>query len=662
MSSGCLTRLRSFEARLSILAIVVSVALVALSAGSAERSDDPWEDAEVMVVMGDGNRGSLIEAPSSVVSFDSQELLAAGITDVGDLSEYTPNLEINSVFGASSPEIFIRGVGLKDTNANATSSVAVVSDGVYLNSPVGQLAQFFDVEAVNVLRGPQGSQYGRNASAGAILIQSARPSGEFGSRLALTYGRFDQVEFEGYAEAPIVRDRLAMRVSGRLRKRDPYGINRAAPGRQTPIRNSLNGPPEYGTNDRDDWAARGQLLFTPLSGLEILLNVHGGQNRSLAPSFQYGAWLPPNRFNPLWHGSNGYFDFDGCTRLDSRGRCVENKREPENGNPLNGAYNATPPEDLDLFGTYLKVDREIGRWSFMSLTAFERNSRDAGLDLDASPRGSSERTVDDEAWQISQELRVNWSNLDRLDVTAGIFALHEHLEGTNFFGAGTRRLGQDFEQSTDYLGVFGVGHIYFDERFSIEVGLRLNVERKEFSLVAFNRFVFGDVILESRPGLNLLLESTESFDVVPSGEIIFEYAATSDVRFYSKYVRGYKGRHINAGGVDPNTVVDPSDPEFVNSFELGFSTEWLDGIVSWNGASFLYIYEGQQVFQSLTQEGGSQPVDQLINAEDSRIFGVESELRLHWGGLKSYVAIGWLYSEYSDFRNVRISFSDGGDR
>ena len=360
----------------------MGASLFASAADSAGRPVDPWDDAEVMVVVGDGRRGTLVEAPSSVIAFDTEELLATGISDVGDLAEYTPNLEINSVFGASSPEIFIRGVGLKDTSSNAASSVAVISDEVYLNSPVGQLAQFFDVESVNVLRGPQGAKYGRNASAGAILIQSARPSGGFGSRLALTYGRFDQVDFDGHVEAPIVPDLLSLRVSGKRRQRDPLGNNRAAAGRQTPIPNSLNGPPAFGINDRDEWAARGQLLLNPTPGLEILLNVHGGQNRSLAPSFQYAPRFRPNQFTPLWHGSNGYFDFDGCMRLNDAGQCVENTRQPENGDPFEGAYNATPPEDLDLFGTYLRVDGEIGSWLLTSITAFERNSRDAGLDLD----------------------------------------------------------------------------------------------------------------------------------------------------------------------------------------------------------------------------------------------------------------------------------------
>jgi iron complex outermembrane receptor protein len=93
------------------------------------------------------------------------------------------------------------------------------------------------------------------------------------------------------------------------------------------------------------------------------------------------------------------------------------------------------------------------------------------------------------------------------------------------------------------------------------------------------------------------------------------------------------------------------DPEFVNSFEVGFNTSWRDGLISWNGATFLYNYEDQQVYQ-LQNSPDSFPINQLINAEDSRVFGVESDLMLSWKELRVFVALGYLFSEYSDFRNV----------
>jgi len=346
-------------------------------------------------------------------------------------------------------------------------------------------------------------------------------------------------------------------------------------------------------------------------------------------------------------------------------RCLENVRDADRGDPWSGEYSATPPEDLDLFGTFLRLEWELDNWSLTSITSYEQNKRSAGLDIDASPFVESERLVDDKAWQFMQDARLTWTQPGRLDLTLGVFLLHEKLEAQSAFAGvavgSLSALGQTFEQRTDYLGVFGLGRIEFSERFSIEIGIRLNVERKDFEITAENTFIRDNMPAgEAIPGLTILQGEDESLDVVPSGDVILEYHATEDVNFYSKYVRGYKGRHFNGGGVDPDTIIEPANAEYVNSFETGFSSTWFDSIVSWNGAAFLYLYEDQQIFQLQTSLGGSRPINQLINAEDSRIFGVETDIRLAWQGFNTYLSVGWIFTEYSDFRNELTTVRPGG--
>ena len=134
-----------------------------------------------------GEQGGMLvkDDTVSVISFDPGVLQVEGIRDIRDLSNFTPSLEIKSAFAASNPTIYIRGVGLDDFNANAASAVAIYQDGVYMQSPAGQLFQFYDVENVEVLRGPQGPLY-RNASAGAILLRSRRPEDEFSGSVTTT--------------------------------------------------------------------------------------------------------------------------------------------------------------------------------------------------------------------------------------------------------------------------------------------------------------------------------------------------------------------------------------------------------------------------------------------------------------------------------------------
>ena len=182
---------------------------------------------EEILVTGE-KRSTLQDAPTSSTSFSAGELKALRIEDIADLADYTPNLEINTAFAASNPTIFIRGIGLKDYNANAAGAVAVYQDGININSPAIQLGQLFDLEGIDVKRGPQGSVNGRNATAGAILLRSAMPDGEFGVSTSLTYGNYNDKEVEAAINIPLVEDILLMRVSGTAQFRDGYTKNQCA--------------------------------------------------------------------------------------------------------------------------------------------------------------------------------------------------------------------------------------------------------------------------------------------------------------------------------------------------------------------------------------------------------------------------------------------------
>ncbi len=189
---------------------------------------DQFRSVEEIVVTSQGRAQPLQEVSVSVAAFDADYMEALGAQNIADISQFTPNLEIRSVFSASNPTLFIRGVGLRDFNANSASAVAVYNDDVYMNSPAGQLGQLFDVQQVEVLRGPQGTLYGRNASAGAIRVITRKPTGVPGGYLRATYGRFNQAEVEGAVESPLVGDKLSVRIAGRMNKRDGTALNRCA--------------------------------------------------------------------------------------------------------------------------------------------------------------------------------------------------------------------------------------------------------------------------------------------------------------------------------------------------------------------------------------------------------------------------------------------------
>ncbi len=671
--------------RLAALAIVGSI-FAASTAAAQGAIADPWAGVEEMIVTGSGSAAVLLEAPTSVAAFDAEYLDAIGAQNIGDIAEFTPNLEITSPFAASNPQLFIRGVGLQDSQSNATSAVAVVADGVYLSSAAGQLSQLFDVQNLEVLRGPQGALYGRNASAGVIRITSNRPVHELDAAVNLTYGRFNQVDVDGFLNVPLVADVLAARFSFKYARRDHLGENRCARFRdvddepqgavlglggtlcnkgmvQDLLRQPVNPPiatPPSNVNNRHNWAGRTLWLFEPTEELDLTFNFHGGQNLAKAPSFQNRAINPVRIGNRTIAGlttdSRNYLDPDTCTRFERQGpnadpECVQNNGEPGEGSPFSGDYSRVGDERLTAMGANLVTNWTRGPWTLETVLAWEFNDREAVLDIDSSPFVAAETFFEDSASEFFGDVRLTWDDDRGVAVTLGATGLYDQLEAENqIWIQPFTFLGQEITQKTYHGAAFGYLEWELAEAFTLEGGARINFERKVFELTsAIVRFQNGQV--SNRTGV-LENERARSEDWRPSGEIILRYEPTEDMKYYWRFSRGYKGRHFNGTSVDNKQPIDPVQPEFVNSFELGWSFKFFDGAIAWNGAGYFYDYENQQVFQLQDAEGGSFPVNQLINAEDSRLIGGETDITINWEGFMLFQSIGITYSEFSDFRNL----------
>lgn len=287
-------------------------------------SIEPPSGVEVIRIKGRAVTAIEAEVPTSVTQFDAGAIEALGVQNIGDLAKVTPNVEIITA-SATAATFFIRGVGLSDFNANAAGAVAIYMDDVALNAPAIQLGQLFDIENVDVLRGPQGSGSGRNASAGAIKSYSRKPTGTFEARLRTSIGSYwsddarDALiqDYEGAVEFPLVKEMLAARFAFRLRDSDPYkrnGCHDLPPLEDRPVlafpltvndvsfcgENVLTnqtslvpaGLPKH-VQDEGSWAARGQLRFQP-PGTEMdwLLNLHGSrldQDSTLGQAIGTGA-------------------------------------------------------------------------------------------------------------------------------------------------------------------------------------------------------------------------------------------------------------------------------------------------------------------------------------------------------------------------------------
>ena len=604
----------------------------------------------------------------SVIGFDPEELRAEGIKDIRDLSNFTPSLDIQSAFAASNPTIFIRGVGLDDYNANSANAVAIYQDGVYMASPAGQLFQFYDVDGIEVLRGPQPTLF-RNASAGAIIVNSTAPSDELDTYLSTTYGRFNQIELEGALGGPIVPGWLSGRLSGYWGVRDgitknncanlaPNSIpcNQVLGGGVPAVESGIN---EY-TNDQDSYAARGQILFEPqLDGSEMswLLNGHGGQNFGRAYQYQNRGtrYLQPSEVSPDCDAepqdSPCRFVPQIPIKIDTPDGSGYFQRDDD---PFTGDYNTDGPEELALWGTNLR-----GTWAFgdgyelQSLTAYEWHDRFIEENTDGNPRFFLESQYGDTAWQLSQQfdLRGNWSESEfgEGEWLVGAYYFQEDLDVKNFYDVLTGTdLNQEYQQKTRAFAAYawseyrlqpGCEGIPCD--FTFVGGLRYNVDYKKFETEVCSLTLAGCGI--SLSGSTDDLWNGLGFEVSAS----WNFNEEGDL--YLKYTRGWKGGHFNGGAVSTFDVITGVDPETVDSYEVGLRSYWFDHRLMLNLTGFYYDYKDLQVF-TVVQTPLNFPIPKLVNANDATVYGVEVDFgATPIEHLDLTYNFSWVWSEYKEF-------------
>ena len=663
-------------ALLVMLSILPAFSSLAQS-GNTAAAPDPWAGIEEMVVVGSGEAVLTMIDTSAAIGFDAETLQVEGVDDISDLSAFTPNLEIKTAFAAVNPTIFLRGVGLDDFNSNSSGAVSIFHDGIYKNSPAGQLFGLFDVEGVEVLLGPQPTL--TNASAGAILIRSKKPTDELEATLTSTFGNFNLRQFEGALNIPVLPEQLAFRVAFKIQERDGTtrnvcpGIILARPDNADrgncrfvapPDGRRVVGPSDGGrdwVNDKDNWAARGLMSYVmPLPGdqeVDWLLSVSGGQNRSLASQFQHVA---------MSSGAAGLdfrtTDFRGVPATDLFGY----SQTVTAGDAYAGEFDRVGPERLDLISASLK-----GEWSpsdaykITSLSGFSTNDRETFSNDDGGPRNWQNNDYTDDSWQFSQETEVSWLWSEENDASLGGFFLIEELDSENTFrndinSGSPVAFVQKFEQDTMLAGVFAKTHFelpalpawgQFVENFSVDASVRYSWAQKQMNNRTQN----------NRQGIGLVSNNGLEKDAWSAwvGDAVLSYAFTDEVSTYFKYSRGWKPGHFNANTLRSTQPVSAVEPETVDSLELALRTSFFDGRLKANLTGFSYDYQNLQVFQ-VTVDSSNVIFRRLINAEEAEIWGVEWDLPAEpIERLVVNFAGGYLSSEYKKFsaqfeRNVRL--------
>jgi iron complex outermembrane receptor protein len=582
---------------------------------------------EEVVVTAQKRTQDLQQIGISISVLSAQDLDELMVWRSEDVAAYMPNVSVKNVYGNSFPIITIRGVGFNIFQSNQSSAAAIHVDEVYLGSPALLGFSLFDVARVEVLKGPQGTLYGRNTTAGNINYVTERPAEEFEARAKLSYGRFDETRTE-----MVLNGALAPTVNGRLSGLYHYGDGW--------IDNELADRHGAGANIL---ALRGQLDWAPSEDLDLLLRVHGGRDHSKISYYKPTGTLCPPGVAP---NRTTCTDFLGYSDPDSDPWTVHSN--------LTGRY------DNPAYGASLTFDWRGEAATLTSITAYDHFDRRYRDDLDSSPNTVAEQNYDESFHQFSQELRLAAPAEAALQWIGGAYFAEDRIELfrdadisdiSGLLGAPPPFVFlMNVDQKTQAGALFGQIEWPFAQRWSLTAGARWTREQKQFDYD--NELLIGGPPPIPNASVHGLEETWNDL----SGKIGLDFALSDDLLIYGSVSKGFKSGGFPAGTTLSAEQIVPYDPEKLIAYELGLKSTLLDRRLRVNGALFYYDYRDKQEFAYIPAAiPGAPPNQVLTNAGKARLYGLEAEVT--WRAtehLELAAGLGLLDTEIREFRSVQL--------
>lgn len=573
---------------------------------------------EEVVVTATKRSVALQDLAGSANVLGADKLGPGGIQEVRDMQVDIPNLSIGDQFGFA--RVFMRGIGMTSIDIGGEGAVAFLQDGAIIPRPAAQLMGMFDLDQVEVLRGPQGTLYGRGATGGAINMVTAKPGEEFGGYLSVTAGNYSLAQFKGAIDVPM-GDALSMRIAASLDSRDGYGNN------------IFTGSD---INDRDASAYRATFVYDDGGPLKATLSAQYYEEDDNNYAFSYfgqsqGSSIPVPFGVPILGGNT--VGMVGGDFYD-----INSDQEPIN--------------DRDGQLINLTIDYAFNdSWSLKSITSSQSMDRFLRDDLDSTDANLfGQNNYTEESDSLGQELILNFSN-DRLDVLSGVMYFEEELYGevrvplTNLcFLLAPDACGTpvgEFLNSGNYLqdgdidieawGAYVEATYSLSDAWSVIAGLRYNYEERDGT----GSFIFDAI------GLDVPTNQRESWnDLTP--RVTLQYSPNDNMMLYATYTEAFKSGVINTGSTSP-----PLDPETVDAFEIGLKGQNGSGTLRYSVAAFFYDYQDMQI--SFVDETSTVST---INAAEAENTGLELELEGNFeNGFSFDFYLTYLSAEYQEFFN-----------
>lgn len=567
--------------------VAESAAAATPLATEEQDATDKTDDSSLgeIVVTAQRRAESVQKIPIAVSAISGSALASRGAIDLASVGSIVPGFNVSEQVGQA--RLTLRGIGVDNLSAGAESSVAFNQDGIFFSRSAAALASFYDVDRIEVLRGPQGTLYGRNATGGSVNIITNRPTFDMHGGVSVTGGNYETINAEAYISGPL-NDTVAVRLSGQTQNHSGYGQN-IVTGTDIDTKHSQ--------------AARGQILLKPDDRLSILFGADYYHARDRSNTYHYlgagGFDLAGNPVTPTALLVGG--------RVPSSERDISSVRDPSSRQ--------------EFWGARLDISYELSdTMSLRSLSAYRRS--DVTVNSDINPLGVDlfPVTRTEKSDQYSQEFQFSW-NTDVNKLVVGAYYLNETIDGSIVAPLNLRAVGgpdlfvQGFfaggRLKTDAAAAFAQDTYSVTDQLRITLGARYSWERKK--VADQSDFNFADLYSPTNLPRFPVHNDSETFkSFTPKIGIDFDLAPRTLV--YASFSKGFKAGTFNLGSTRPAL-----EPEKVDAYEVGLKSTTVGGRLRANISGFYYDYSDLQVGKVQGQ------LVVLENAATARIYGVEGE-------------------------------------
>lgn len=607
------------------LALACAAAALLGAAGTALAQDVSPTSLDTITVNADHRERNLQEVPVSVGVVQGEQIrdyTAGGDDTLLALSGKVPSFYAETTTGRIFPRFYIRGLGNIDFYLGASQPVSIIQDDVVLEHVVLKSNPVYDVDQIEVLRGPQGTLFGRNTTAGIVKFDTIKPSQESSGRVQASYGSYGSVAIDGGVGGAI-NDIASFRVSALYQHRDDYVDNTytgpSADGTVAPRKNAMGG--------FDDRNVRAQLLLQPSDNFSLLASAHAR-------------------------------DYDGTSTLFLRGAVTKGSNKTDVARDR-VAYDEADnnPQSYKTYGGSVKAVYDFGDLSLTSITAYEttsgysRGDTDGGAAADFPVRGvangygqSMGQIRDLDQW--TQEVRLANGDDNRLKWQVGAFYF-DGRDTTDFyqrawFLQGNARNPNNWVRLRNVNTSWaGFGQVSYDvtDKFTLTAGLRQTRDEKRTRLLKTADSAAGVVTYKGRTDV-------EMADTTPSWDVSAMYAFNPQFSVYARVARGFRGPTIQGRSAVFNADFTTADSETILSWEAGIKSSLWDNRLRVNAAAFTYVVNDIQLNGNDSDGNGV-----LFNADKAKAYGLEADMQLRLiPNLSLSAGVSLLHSEIQDDR------------